>query len=82
MAGADVFTTIGSMSPAARKAAAARNKAAGAAVLASGAMKPASRGAEEPEGELWWKDQGMGITVTLIALLFFIWAIAKVIGGA
>lgn len=77
-----LFTTIGSLSPAARKAAAARNKAAGQAVLAAGAMKPASRGEEEPEGELWWKDQGLGITAAVVALIVFVWVIAKVVGGA
>lgn len=76
-----VFTTIGSMSPAARQAAAAHNKAAGKAVAAAGAMKPASRGEEEPEGDIWWRDQGMGITAAILVLLLFIWLIAKVVGG-
>src|SRR3954468_169383 len=44
----DVFTTIGSLSKATRQAAMARNKAAGSAVIASGATARAAVGEDDP----------------------------------
>jgi molecular chaperone DnaK (HSP70) len=77
----DVFTTIGSLSKATRAAAMARNKAAGSAVIASGAMARAAVGEEEPEGDIWWRDQGLVITLVLIACGFFFALVSYVIGG-
>jgi molecular chaperone DnaK (HSP70) len=77
----DVFTTIGSLSKATRAAAMARNKAAGSAVIASGAMARAAVGEEEPEGDIWWRDQGLVITLVLIGCGFFFALVSYVIGG-
>lgn len=77
----DVFTTIGSLSNATRQAAMARNKAAGSAVLASGATARRATGEPEPEGELWWSDQGIAITATVAAAIVMIWLLLQVIGA-
>ncbi|MBA3745717.1 hypothetical protein [Sporichthya sp.] len=77
----DLFTTIGSLSKATRQAAMARNKAAGNAVMAAGATAARDFGEDEPEGDIWWRDSGMAITTTLIALGFLMYLIVYVIGG-
>jgi len=77
----DVFTTIGSLSKATRQAAMARNKAAGDAVIASGATARAAVGADEPEGDIWWRDAGLTITLFLIGAAFFGALVFYVIGG-
>lgn len=77
----DVFTTIGSLSNATRQAAMARNKAAGSAVLASGATARSATGEPEPEGQLWWTDQGIAITATVTAAILLIWLLLYVVGA-
>lgn len=77
----DLFTTIGSLSKVTRQAAMARNKAAGNAVMAAGATAARDVGGDEPEGDIWWRDQGMTITVTLITVGFVLWLMVYVIGG-
>lgn len=81
MADDDVFTTIGSLSKATRQAAMARNKAAGNAVMAAGATAARDVGGDEPEGDIWWRDPGMAITMTLIGTGFLLYLIVYVIGG-
>jgi hypothetical protein len=77
----DVFTTIGSLSKATRAAAMARNKAAGNAVMAAGATAARDFGEEEPEGDIWWRDQGLTITFFLIACGFIVALVAHVFGN-
>lgn len=78
----DVFATIGSLSNATRQAAMARNKAAGNAVMAAGAMARAAVGEDEPEGDIWWRDSGIGITVFLfVAVLVVYFFISFAFGG-
>lgn len=77
----DVFTTIGSLSNATRQAAMARNKAAGNAVLAAGATARSATGEPEPEGQLWWTDQGIAITAMVTAAIMLIWLLLYVVGA-
>jgi molecular chaperone DnaK (HSP70) len=77
----DLFTTIGSLSKATRQAAMARNKAAGNAVMAAGATAARDFGADEPEGDIWWRDMGLPITLTLLAGAYVLYLIVFVIGG-
>jgi hypothetical protein len=76
-----VFTTIGSLSEATRQAAMARNKAAGSAVIASGATARSATGEPEPEGQLWWTDQGIAITAVVAAAIVMIWLLLYVVGA-
>jgi hypothetical protein len=77
----DVFATIGSLSRATRSAAMARNKAAGSLVMAAGATAARDFGADEPEGDIWWRDQGLTITLILLGIAFFTALAYNVMGG-
>ncbi len=77
----DLFTTIGSLSKATRQAAMSRNKAAGNAVMAAGATAARDFGADEPEGDIWWRDMGLPITLTLLGVAYGLYLIIFVLGG-